>query len=465
MTIRGFRQALLATGAVAALVAVSAPAGAGGFAVREQSTEFQGMSFAGSAAAGGGLSGMFWNPAVAAYAPTGIYTESHAAVIFGNSEITGDLFSAAGANVSAARGLGRSSGDIAKDAIVPSSYFSYRINQQMVLAMSVNSPFGLVTEPSNRIYSGATFARTSEIKTYNFTPTLAYRVSPTIAIGVGLQIQHIEGRLKQAANISPAGIQQNIVVQGDDTAFGFTAGVNFTPTRSTHIGLGYRSSIDTTLEGTTFAPNAQAGVFGAGAAAAALGAGIKAGTTLPEIVTLGLRQDINDRLTLLAGVEWTHWSRLEKLDVKCANTVANPVFCNTGNGQTVTSLDFNWHDGWFFSIGGEYKYTDRLTLRTGFAYEISPVRNATERPHAVPDADRIWASIGATYKWSEAMSFDLAYTHIFVDDGPMDRTDILATSPTTTAPFRFIGSSEASVDIISASLKIKLGGHDAAPLK
>ncbi len=466
MAFRGFRQALMAAGAVAALVAASAPADAGGFAVREQSTEFQGMSFAGSAAAGGGLSGMFWNPAVAAYAPTGIYTESHAAVIFGNSEITGDLFDANGANVGAAAGLGRSSGDIANDAIVPSSYYSYRINQQMVLAMSVNSPFGLVTEPSNRIYTGATFARTSEIKTYNFAPTLAYRVTPTIAIGVGLQIQHIEGRLKQAVNFIGAGIQQNIVVQGDDTAFGFTAGVNFTPTRSTHIGLGYRSSIDTTLEGTVFAPNAQAAAFGgAGAAAlAALGAGIKAGTTLPEIVTFGLRQDINDRLTLLGGVEWAHWSRLEKLDVQCANTQANAVFCPLGNGQRVTTLDFNWHDGWFFSLGGEYKYTDRLTLRTGFAYEISPVRNATERPHAVPDADRIWASIGATYKWSEAMSFDLAYTHIFVDDGSMDRNDILQTraGPST---FRFIGSSEASVDIISASLKIKLGGQDVAPLK
>ena len=46
----------------------------GGFAVREQSAEYQGMSFAGNAAAGGGLSGMFWNPAVAAFAPRGLYS-------------------------------------------------------------------------------------------------------------------------------------------------------------------------------------------------------------------------------------------------------------------------------------------------------------------------------------------------------------------------------------------------------
>ncbi len=459
MTFRGWRHGLMATGAVAALFAAATAADAGGFAVREQSAEFQGMSFAGHGAAGGGLSGMFWNPAVAAYAPTGFYSEAHYAAIIGNSEITGDLFTPAGVMVP---GLPRNSGDIAKDAVVPSSYMSYRVNERLVFAMSVNSPFGLVTEPPNRIWSGQTFARTSEIKTYNFAPTLAYRVTPTVAIGVGLQIQHMEGRLKEAAGFGAASSTQNTVVQGDDTAFGFTAGINWQPSAATHIGLGYRSSIDQTLEGSVFAPGANASVFGPASAFASTGASIKAGTTLPEIVTLSMRHGINDRFTLLGSVEWTNWSRLEKLDVVCANntTGGNPVFCPLGNGQLVNRLDLNWHDGWFFSLGGEYQYTDALKLRAGLAYEISPIQNATERPHRVPDADRIWASVGATYKWSEMMSFDLAYTHIFVEDAPMDRVDVLGG-----VPFRFIGSADSSVDIVSASLKIKLGGTDHAPLK
>ena len=58
-----------ATAALGVSVALTSATLAGGFAVREQSTEFRGMSFAGNAAAGGGLSGMYWNPAVAAFAP------------------------------------------------------------------------------------------------------------------------------------------------------------------------------------------------------------------------------------------------------------------------------------------------------------------------------------------------------------------------------------------------------------
>ena len=416
-----------------------APADAGGFAVREQSTEFQGMSFAGNGAAGGGLSGMFWNPAVAAFAPAGIYTEAHYAGIIARGEIEGDVF-AGGVNL----GLARESGDIAKDAIVPSSYLSYRINDRLVAAVSVNSPFGLVTEPSNRAWAGQTFARTSDIKTYNVAPTLAYRLTDTIAVAVGIQIQHIEGRLKSASGVTPT--SRNLVIHGDDTTFGMTAGINWAPMRGTSIGLGYRSSIDHTLEGMVSIPNSPVGPAAAGNA-------IKGGITLPEIVTLSLRQMVSEKLTLLGTVEWSGWSRAEKFDVVCVRSTGNPVFCPAGNGQLVRSLHLGWDDGWFFALGGEYAWSDRLTLRSGVAYEISPIQNPDERSLRVPDTDRLWASVGATYKWNDKISFDLAYTHIFgVGDGDIDRTE---------GGLRFVGEAEAQIDIISASLKVKLGdeGH------
>jgi long-chain fatty acid transport protein len=62
--------AALCTGLV-----LSTSAHAGGFAVREQSAYYQGMSFAGNAA-GDDLSSMFWNSAAAAAAP-GINVASH----------------------------------------------------------------------------------------------------------------------------------------------------------------------------------------------------------------------------------------------------------------------------------------------------------------------------------------------------------------------------------------------------
>jgi long-chain fatty acid transport protein len=420
---------LMVSCATGALLAGNHAASAGGLSPREQSTEFQGMSFAGNATAGGGLSAMFWNSAAVAFAPAGIYSETHGAYVIGNTEIT-----AAPGTTPALLGLGTDSGDIARDALIVSSYTSIRLSDRLVFALGSNSPFGLVTEPQNNNYAGRSFARTSDIKTYNFNPTLALRVSPLIAVGVGVQIERLEGTLK-SANPLLAGAP-NTIVQGDDTAFGFTAGVILTPTSTTSIGLGYRSSIDHTLEGTLF-------VSGAPFPAAR----VKAGVTLPEIVTLSIRQAISPQLTVLGSVEWTNWSRLEKLDVVCAQPIPGAL-CPGGNGSLVNSLPLGWHDGWFFSVGAEYAFSRSITLRSGVAYEISPIQNPDERTLRVPDADRIWASVGATYKWSESISLDFAYSHVFFDDAPIDRSE---------GPLRFVGYADTSVDILSLSIKMKTG--------
>jgi len=432
---------LMATVSAAAMMAVTTgSASAGGFAVREQSVYHQGASFAGSAA-GGALSSMFWNSAAAAFAPGGIYMESNYSAILGNVEITAEpgstLFGA----------LPSDSGNIAKPAVVPASYTSMRLSENVVFALGINSPFGLVTEPSNRFWAGQTHTRTSEIKTYNFNPTLAYRFSPTLAVGVGLQIEHIEGRLKSASGVLAT--SRNVVIKGDDTAFGFTLGVMYTPTANTTVGLGWRSSIDHTLEGTTSIPGSPVPPADAGVA-------IKAGTTLPDIVTLSIRHALSSHWTLLGTVEWTRWSNVDGLTVRCANTTPNAVFCPAGNGQQVRRLELGWDDGWFFALGAEYAANERTTLRFGVAYEKSPIHDPDERSLRVPDTDRLWVSVGGTYRWSEMMTFDVAYSHIFgIGDDAIDRTE---------GGVRFIGNVDANVDILSVGARIKLGAPPA-PLK
>ena len=87
MRIRGGSAHLCAAIAAfsgASLIAMAA-AQAGGFAVREQSAYYQGMSFAG-AGAGDTLSSMFWNSAAAA-SVDGFNTESHASVVFPGRQI------------------------------------------------------------------------------------------------------------------------------------------------------------------------------------------------------------------------------------------------------------------------------------------------------------------------------------------------------------------------------------------
>lgn len=405
----------LAAAVVGGSLALCSTAHAGGFAIREQSASSQGASFAGSAA-GFDLSSMYWNPA-AVTTKSGVNSETHAAIILGQQDLT-----VTGGTLDKPAFGSATSGNIADPAALAASYANYQFGN-FYIGLSVNTPFGLTTKPEND-WRGQAIGQTSELLTVNAAPTVGYKVAPGVSVAVGAQVQYIDARL---TSIVPT--LGSLEVEGDDWGFGFTAGILLEPTSSTKIGLGFRSSVSHTLEGDQSS--------GVGSSS------IEADVDLPELVTLSLHQQVTQRFAFLGTVEWTNWSRVKSLDIKCTSTGG----ACPSSGSTLSSLELNYEDGWFFAGGIEYAYSPDLTLRTGLAYEISPAREDTSRSVRIADNDRIWASLGATYNWSANTSLDFAYTHIFVKDGGTDQSTPTGLSLTADV--------DSSVDILSASLKIK----------
>ena len=230
-------------------------------------------------------------------------------------------------------------------------------------------------------------------------------------------------------------------VEGTDTAFGYTAGLNWMPTSQTSVGLGYRSAISHKIKGTISEPAASI-------PALVNGNDVEASVTLPDIATLSIRQKLTDKAKLLGTVEWTHWSDLQQLDVTCP--VTGGPFCKSST-HLANSIPFRWHDGWMFALGGEYDFSKQLKLRSGIAYEISPVQNPQDRTSVVPDQNRLWLSGGGTYDLSNMISVDLAYSHIWGLGGDIDRTQ-----PTAAGPIKLLANVSSSADIISGAIKFKL---------
>jgi long-chain fatty acid transport protein len=370
------RNQLGLSGAVSALVLVACgPAVAGGFAIREQSAKGQGTSFAGAAAGSAGLSSLFWNPAISAeYNEFGFISESNATLVLPYSE-----------SDTPAPG----SGNIGDWAIVPASYYSYAINDQLTVAAAIASPLGMTTD-ANNTWAGAIHGDKSEVRTYNFNPSASYRVNDWLALGLGAQIEYMTLDVD-----SRAGGAKVLDVEADSFGIGFTAGVLMTPLEGTEIGVGFRSSISHTLKGDGFS----------GFPANPPGSPMQGDFASPELLTLGLRQQLSDQLTVLAGVEWSNWSRFKELRI------------HTPAGDLVTQE--HWKDGWMFNVGAEYAYSDLLDLRAGVAFEKSPVPDAFRTPR-VPDNDRYWLSLGASYQFADNMTAHLAYSHVFMEDGDID---------------------------------------------
>lgn len=422
---------------------------AGGFAVREQGALGQGASFAG-AGASTALSAMFFNSA-AVTSLSGTNADSSVSWI----SPEGNLTATAGTKATL---LGNpavnQSTDIGRDAYVPSAYLAHQFKSdpRLFIGLGTNSAFGLKTEPDRR-WAGSEVGGATSLFTVNFNPTLGYKLSEQFSVGVGAAFEYAKGTFKFATG-SPTG--PSSFFTGDDIAVGATAGLMYTPTPATRIGLGWRSAITHELDG-RFATNAPTTV---GVPAGALADRISQGVTskvelrLPDIVNLSLQQAVSSNLKVLATVEWTNWSRFQDLTVKTSSPGYTLLTGGPGvlapTGTVVGKIDAPWSDGWFFSGGLEYVVNPQLTVRAGGAYEISPIRKAADRIIGIPDADRIWASAGFSYNISQSTTIDFGYSHVFVDDAQVDRLNI----PRTT---RIVADLDASADIVSVGVRMKLG--------
>lgn len=416
-------RALFFVSTIGAMAACVSAAQAGGFAVREQSAYGQGSSFAGMAAPGDSISSMFWNPA-AVTTVTAITIEGDLTAVFPRSELDVDPTRSS----LTALGIRGNGGNVGEVGIVPAGYFAMPVTDRLYFGMSVNAPYGFSTT-SDAPWVGMFSHLDAEATSINVTPVVGFKFNDMISAAVGMQIQYFDVDIQTA--LAPVVSPPRQRLEGDSTDVGFVAGVTLTPFDGTTIGIGYRSAVKHSLDGSQgfdVPLRTPLGIIPAG------GYPVRADVTLPDTLSIGVRQAINHAFTAMAGMEWTNWSRIQT--VPFAGSPAR------------SSLPLNFEDGWFFSLGGEYKYNPNWTFRAGLGYEIAPTTDE-DRTMRLPDADRVWASIGASYNWNEQLSIDAGYSHIFVEDAPVDET---------TAGFRYAGTAEGSADIVSLGIRYKFGG-------
>jgi long-chain fatty acid transport protein len=427
-------RARLLAGAVLTGAAVLVPlcdASAGGFALRDQSTVGEGDAFAG-VAAGGQLSSMFWNPATMTQIQgVGIETATTAIIPNANQQ-------ALPGSTLLPFGLGDAN-NMGSPALLPALYASRQISPNLWLGIAVNSPFGLATTFND--WTGRNYALSSSIHTYNAAPSVAWKVTDWLSVGVGAQVQFARADVHLGLGAPPPigpGLGQ-IGLGGSGWGYGMTAGVTITPGPNTTVGIGWRSAIDQKIDGTlgVTPPGAPAGFGLSGAASTTV--------NLPDTVSVGLRHRFDDHWTFLATAEWSNWSRIGTSLVSQA-TIPSTV-----------ALPFQFKDGWFYSVGAEYVLNPKYTFRAGLGYEVSPVTDQVRMP-ILPDSDRVWLSAGMTYKMLPNLSMDLGYTHLFFREAPIN---ISAGSGNPwfnpASPIAYTGNASTSVNIFSLGVRYQFG--------
>ena len=396
----------------ALIAAILAPvAHAAGFQLSEQSIVGLGRAHAGAGVAGDDLSSVFYNPAgMVLHRGTQVQGGLTYAEIDAPFEGESLAYSAFGKPIrSAGTNNGRGPGEV-----IPQGFLIKEINERTRFGFGVTVPFGLGSSYGDDWF-GRNHGIEAHIMTVDFNPSLAYQLDEQWSIGGGVSAQYAKAKLKQGAFFPGASGE----IDADSWAFGYNLGVMYQLDADSRVGLSYRSKLqhdakgDYTAEGFN---NAQLmpgvplpdrfhidGVY-AGAAS----------VTTPESVLLSAYHRVSPKLALTGSLRWSNWSRFDKLTIE-------------GNPLSDTTIDNNWKGSWFASVGADYSYSDKLTLRGGVGYETSPVPDAEHRNPLIPDRDRVWLSVGGSYALEKNMTLDVGYTYLLgVGDDKIDHT---VTSP------------------------------------
>jgi len=301
--------------------------------------------------------------------------------------------------------------------------------------IGVVSPFGILYRYADDGPFSTAVTRQS-LPLIDIKPTLAYKLSDQLSIGVGADIYTFasfwgSGQSVTKFNSSggpglpPPGTRME--VNGGDTAAGFNLSLLYTPFRNedgkplANVGFIYRSQATMHLTGNLLANG---------------GLVADASTTLvlPQVFTGGISvwpiRDRRHEWKLELDVDMTGWKSVRNTDV------------HLSNGATIP-FPQNWRNTYTTMIGTEYKWLGlealpawEVALRGGYWHSQTPIPDSSFLP-TIPDADQHAVSVGMGFLCKgggrflgviecgsaeggilrpKALGLDLAYQAIFYEN-------------------------------------------------
>jgi long-chain fatty acid transport protein len=378
-----------------ALLALGTNAQAASFALQEQSVTGLGTAYSGGAANTQNASTVFYNPAGMTNL-SGTQINIGAVNLSPTSKLTntGSTLSATGGGP-AGGGNGGNPFDVVNP--VPHAYISHALNDRIWLGFAMTVPFGL-TEEYDRGYFGRFGSTKSQLKVIDLAPSIAFKINNQWSVGGGVDFQYATANLE--ANPSITGVGGAVSkLKGHDWATGVNVGVQYHPTPATNIGMTYRSQVGHELKGTISTDSGAAQTNAPG----------HANLDLPDQITLGASQKLNDQWTVQGQVNYYNWSRFHDIT----------AITNTGVVAKRTIEDYDNTYG--VAIGTEYKHNDNWTFRGGMQFDKTPTTDA-HRDTIIPDGDRTWLSGGLTYNINQNIGVNFGAAYIWVSDEKINTT-------------------------------------------
>ncbi|WP_345116692.1 OmpP1/FadL family transporter [Hymenobacter algoricola] len=298
--------------------------------------------------------------------------------------------------------LGNDSRRIAEQELQPllGGYFyaAHPINDRVSVGLSVNTPFGFNTRwPSD--WEGRSVVQQTRLNTVFVQPTAAIRLNDNFSMGAGLVYAY--GRMSQQYALGQYD-DRNVTAtfKGSGSGLGFNVGLYGKTAETLSFGVSYRSPVTLKVkDGTASYSNVPA-----------LDAGRYPGTAklrtelaTPGALSVGMADNVTKKLLVTFDFTLSAWSRYDSLTFNIGDA---PGFATRTAG-------LRYEDAMAFRVGGEYAYSDMISLRAGVSYDETPIRDEYISPD-LPDGNKLGGALGVSVQFTPNLSADAGYQFEYV---------------------------------------------------
>ena len=320
-------------------------------------------------------------------------------------------------------GIGRST-DVDKHTWAnPHAYLTHQFSDNLWGGIGIFSRFGLGNSyPTN--WPGRENLKYVSLKTVSLNPNLAFKINDNLSLAVGLEFMYATMLMKKDADlggmVNPAlagrfGHDQQMLT-GSSIAPGFNLAAHYKFNDEWAAGLTYRSRVKQAVRGHLEFENKNPlpGVH-------LPNSDLHGNLNLPDTISFGVMWKPMETLSFEAGTVYTVWSNYRSLNIHVDDygTAYSPK---------------NWRDTWGFNVSAEYKALDWLTLRGGYVFETSPMKDST-CDYMTPSNGRHRITAGVGFNWDQ-WTVDLAYGYLIIKELSYDKSTadgVLKDVPTTGA--------------------------------
>ncbi len=268
-----------------------------------------------------------------------------------------------------------------------------------------------------------TFAQEFSMTVTEANPSLSYKISDRLSIGLGIRLLYGKATAKSngVVTVIPAGAlgdgkpssteytRITRDMDGDATEFGYNLALTFKPLPKLALATTYRSEVNLDMDGNgtlsasnSFPNNLIAGKTYQGPGSVSI--------PVPAVLSLAVAYSF-DKATLEFAYDRTYWSTYKDIDFNYPVNLGHPAL-TAAFDNPVTK---NWEDVDAFRLGLTYPWNTNLTLMAGCGVDGNPIPDSTLF-FDLPDSNAWFASFGGKYKQSEHLFFGAAYVYLHKKD-------------------------------------------------